>query len=128
MGASGKAKQSHYAPPNSAKKAEAAAYAASPEGQAEAAQAAEKRAEEKRLEALRADVAKGLCVVDDADAYANTTRAKFADAKKTTKAASATKRREAAARRAAVKAATAGVDEPEVPAVAEGDVTGAIFE
>ena len=96
--------------------------------EADAAEKNAKIAEERRLDALRADVAKGLRVQDDVDAHAHETRVKFAEAKKAEKAAGEAKRLAAAAKRAAAKAATAGVDEPEVPAVAEGDVTGAIFE
>jgi len=67
MGASGRAKESHHPPPNSAKKAEAEAYAASPEGKAKAAQAEELRAEEKRREALLNAQTKGLMRVRDQD-------------------------------------------------------------
>lgn len=96
--------------------------------EADAAEENAKIAEERRLDALRADVAKGLPVLDDVDAHAHKTRVKFEEAKKAKKAAGEAKRLEAAARRAATKAAAAEVDEPKVTTVAQGDVSGAIFE
>ena len=96
--------------------------------EADAAEENSKIAEERRLNALRADVAKGLPVLDEVDAHARETKIKFAEAKQAKKAAGEAKRLAAAARRAATKAAAAIVDEPKVATVAQGDVSSAIFE
>lgn len=149
MGASGKAKESHHAPPNSAQKAEAEAYAASPEGKAEAARAAKLQAEEKRREALLNAQTQGLlrfqdqddvnCAKRKATLAAEETDKKLAAANLRLAAALAagrpTERLQAAANRAAAKAAVAAakaaaaeVGEPVVVGVAADDVSDADFE
>jgi hypothetical protein len=121
MGPSGK--NTHHRRPNQENLA-----AKKDSSEADAAEKNAKIAEERRLNALRADVAKGLPVLDEVDAHARETRVKFEKAKQAEKAAGEAKRLAAAARRAATKAAAAEVDEPKVATVAQGDVSSAIFE